>query len=110
MKRVLVLLLVIVFIIPAPLISEPLKGYEPYEEDEFPIWTYKLRRAETLFFGSMVLTLPAAALIWSLAQRVNIVTPPSSDLQNLLIQLSIASTISLGVATADFIIGEIGGQ
>jgi uncharacterized membrane-anchored protein len=58
----------------------------------------------------MVLTLPAAALIWSLAQRANMVSPASTELQNLLIQASIAATISLGIATADYIIGEIGGQ
>ncbi|NCC64538.1 MAG: hypothetical protein EOM15_07770 [Spirochaetia bacterium] len=110
MKKVLVVLMLVLVLTPSYLVSEPLKGYEPYEENEFPLWTYKLRRAETLFFGSMVLTLPAAALIWSLAQRSNMVSPASTELQNLLIQASIAATISLGIATADYIIGEIGGQ
>ena len=86
MKKAVILCMLIMLVIPPSVFAEPLKGYEPYEEGEFPLWTYKLRRAETLFFGSMVLTLPVAAIIYSVARRANNITDPTTDVQNILIK------------------------
>ncbi|MDD2395228.1 MULTISPECIES: hypothetical protein [Sphaerochaeta] len=107
--RTLVLTLCLVLLCCSlPLAAEPLKDYVPYEKDEFPLFTYKLRRAETLFLGSLVITLPVAMLVYSLAQKTNLIDPPASELQSLLVQGSIAASLSLGISVADFIIGEVG--
>lgn len=108
-KLCIVLCIVLVcslFALPA----EQLPAYEPYQEHEFPLWTYKLRRAETLFFGSMVITLPVASLLYSLAVNSNLITPPSGELNSFLIQGGIAAGLSLGISLADFIIGEVGNR
>ena len=91
-----------------PLVAEPLKDYVPYESEEFPLWTYKVRRAETLFLGSLVITLPVAMLLYKFAQQTSVLSPPDSDLQSFLVQGSIAASLSLGITLADFIIGEVG--
>lgn len=108
MRRTLMILLLLIFVFNTPLFADPLQGYEPYEEEEFPIWSYKLRRAETLFFGSLVITLPVAAILYNLAQEANILTIPDTELQGLFIQGSIAAGLSVGISLADFIIGEVG--
>ena len=56
MKKPIIIFMILLILLPANLFSEPLKGYEPYQEGEFPLWTYKIRRAETIFFGSMIIT------------------------------------------------------
>nr|WP_321304206.1 hypothetical protein [uncultured Sphaerochaeta sp.] len=108
MRRVMVILLLLLMIFPLQLSADQLKGYEPYEEEEFPLWSYKIRRAETLFFGSMVITIPVAALLYRVAVDSELITTPSSELQGFLMQGSIAAGLSLGISIADYIIGEVG--
>lgn len=104
MKRVLVLFLTFCVLV-APLSAEAELSYKPYGEDEFPIWTMKLRRAESLFFGSMVLTLPLSVLAWNLMESAGWVQ--ADGIQEFGWQLLIASGLSLGISTADWIIGEV---
>jgi hypothetical protein len=111
MKKGLVIFLLLIFLFSGtPLFSETLPAYVPYEKDEFPLWTYKLRRAESLFFGSLVLTFPIAVLSYNLAVNYLSFSEASSDLNALLLEAGIASALSLGISVADFIIGEVQGQ
>ncbi len=108
MKKTLLLLVLLLFCLSLfPLASESLPAYEPYQEDEFPLWTYKLRRAEILFFGSFVLTMGVASLTYSLAVNAGWAPRAKDDLTALFIQAGIASGLSLGIAVADYIIGEM---
>ncbi len=99
-------MLIILLLVPVGAFSEPLKDYVPYQPDEFPIWSYSIRRAETLFFGSLVITMPVALLLYRLAQTANIVSAPTNDLQAYLVQGSIAASLSLGIAVTDYILGK----
>ena len=66
MRRAIALLIVIAFsfsLYADPIVYE----YEPYTKEEFPIWTMELRRAESIFFGSLVITFPVTAAIYTLA-------------------------------------------
>ena len=108
MKKTLVVVFLLFFCLSlVPLSSASLPSYEPYQEDEFPLWTYKLRRAEILFFGSFVLTMGVASLTYSLAVNAGWAPPAKDDLTALFIQAGIASGLSLGIAVADYIIGEV---
>lgn len=107
-KKLLALLLVFIFL-ASPLFAEAELSYEPYGKEEFPIWTMKMRRAESLFFGSMVLTLPISMLAWSLMANAGWVSG-ETNFTNFLCQMGIASALSLTIATTDFIIGEVQGD
>ncbi len=106
--RNIAMLLILLLLIPSLAFADQLKDYEPYQPDEFPIWSYEIRRAETLFFGSMVITLPVAAVLYQVAQNTNIISAPSDDLQGFLVQAGIAASFSLGISVADYIIGQFG--
>lgn len=80
--------------------------YEEYEEDEFPIWSTELRRAETLFFGSYVFTIPIAGLALTGLKSVGAVSGTTTE-SEALITLSVASGLSLFVASLDWVIGRI---
>jgi hypothetical protein len=88
-----------------------LPEYEPYAEDEFPIWSGKLRRAESLFFGSFPITLPVVVLAYNLAVNLG-ASPVEEDpgLKTALVQFGIAAGVSFSIALTDFIIGEIQGE
>ena len=107
-KRLLALILIFSLVF-SPLFADAELSYEPYGENEFPLWTMKLRRAESLFFGSLVLTLPLASLAWSVLSYFDLVSTDSS-LEAFGWQLLIASGLSLGISTADWIIGEVRGE
>ena len=66
MKRVIsfILILSIAFTLSSETITHASfkYKYESYEEEEFPLWTRELRRAETIFFGSLVFTVPISSL------------------------------------------------
>lgn len=88
-----------------------LPDYEPYTKDEFPIWSGKLRRAESLFFGSFPLAFPLVVLAYNLA--VNLGAPPVEDsagIKTVLVQLGAAAGVSFTIALTDFIIGEVKGE
>ena len=111
MKKALIILLIISLSITT-LSSERLTHsslkyeYESYEEDEFPIWSNELRRAETLFFGSYVFTLPLSTLAVSAATGINLISNPTAT-KTAVISLSVATGLSLAVATIDWILGRV---
>jgi len=106
-KTLLIIVLLLFCLSLFPLASASLPSYEPYQENEFPLWTYKLRRAEILFFGSFVLTMGVASLTYALVVNAEWAPPPKDDLTALFIQAGIASGLSLGITVADYIIGEV---
>ena len=106
MLKKIIAFIMIISIVLTPLFSEAELSYEPYGEDEFPIWTMKLRRAESLFFGSLVLTFPIAMLTWNILEHQDIVHT-SQPIQAFGWQMLIAGSHSLTIATADWIIGEV---
>ena len=107
-KSLFVLVLLLFCISLVPLASESLPAYEPYQEDEFPLWSYKLRRADIIFFGSFVLTMGVASLSYTLAANAGWVPPANENmLRALLIQGGIASVLSLGITVTDYILGEV---
>ena len=109
-KRAVALLLLFVLVF-SPLFAEAELTYAPYGEKEFPIWTMKLRRAESLFFGSLVITLPLSMLTWSLLKNYGVInTSGMESVNEFLYQAGIASVLSLGISTADYIIGEVQGD
>ena len=107
MKRFVATLLILSLLAPSVLLAEPLKEYVPYEEGEFPLWTYKIRRAEQIFFGSMMITIPVAALVYTLAVNNDWVAQPTSEAQQYLVGAAIAEGLSLTVTVADSIIGAV---
>ncbi len=80
--------------------------YEPYTQDEFPDWALELRRAESIFFGSLVITFPVSMGIYSLATALGM-PGPSEQYQQVLIQAGIAAGFSLIIALTDWIIGAV---
>ena len=107
-KKIVFLLVLILFCSSLlPLASASLPAYEPYQENEFPLWTYKLRRAEILFFGSFVLTMGVASLAYSIAVNANWAPPAKDPLTALFIQAGIASALSMGITVTDYILGEM---
>jgi len=107
MRRSIAVVLVILLLAPLSVAGEPLKEYVPYQEGEFPLWTYKIQRAEQIFFGSMIITIPAAALIYSLAVNNNVLAQPTSQGQAYLVSGAIAASLSLSISIADYVIGEV---
>ena len=106
MKKALALLLIVLMAIP-PVFSDPIEyEYEPYEEEEFPIWSYELRRAESIFFGSLVITFPVSMGIYALGKQLGMPTP-SETYQEVLIEAGIAAGLSAVIAFADWLIGRL---
>lgn len=108
MRTKLVAILLLFVMLCPPVFADAELSYEPYGEEEFPIWTMKLRRAESLFFGSMVITLPVAAIAWGLMESAGWVQ--ADGIQEFGFQMLMASGLSLGIAGADWIIGEVRGE
>ena len=109
MRKIIAAVLIVLMIAP-PLAADPIQyEYEPYEEDEFPIWSMELRRAETIFFGSLVLTFPVAMGIYSLASTLGMPTP-EEDYKQVLQQALIAGGLSLIIAGTDWITGKVNGE
>ncbi|MFA7671788.1 MAG: hypothetical protein WCY53_05985 [Sphaerochaetaceae bacterium] len=87
--------------------SQLIFAYEPYKIDEFPQWSVKLRRAETIAFGSLPITVAFVGLGYSAARSFG--APPfyNDPLKDSLAVIGIASIFALGIALADFIINEV---
>ncbi len=102
MKRIILLLLIILISLP-PIYAD----YEPYREDEFPQWSIKLRRAETLLFGSLPITVGVTGLVYGAAQLVGAERLHSDPIRESLAVIGIAGALSLAVVIADYIIGEM---
>lgn len=108
MKKIVSLILILIFFsLPVFSASIELPEYEPYGPTEFPEWSMKLRRGESLFFGSLVITMPVAMLSYNLAASNGLITPSQNDVTNFLYQASFAAALSLGIAVGDYIIGEL---
>lgn len=106
MKRILSLLLVLL-ILSCSLPADQIKfEYEPYTEEEFPLWSHELRRAESIFFGSFVITLPVSMLCYNLAGNLGAPVPSSTSTQ-MLYSAAIASGLSLAIAGIDYLIGAL---
>ncbi len=111
MKKALIIVLIISFSISS-LFSDTLTHstlkyqYESYEEDEFPIWSNEIRRAETLFFGSFVFTLPISTLAVSALESFSVIES-SSATKTAVISISVATGLSIAVATIDWILGRV---
>ena len=106
LKKIISILLIFI-IISSPIFAEAELSYKLYGEDEFPIWTMKLRRAESIFFGSLVLTLPITSLVWSICENNGLINRIEKPMDRFLCQLGVASGLSLCISTADWIIGEV---
>lgn len=107
MARTLAAMLIILLLAPTVLCAQRLDSYVPYEDGEFPLWTYKIRRSEQIFFGSMIITIPIASLAYSLMVNNNLIAAPQSEAQSYLIRGAIAASLSLGISVADYVIGEV---
>ena len=107
MFKRLILMILIAAIALSPLTAEAELSYEPYGEKEFPIWTMQLRRAESIFFGSLVLTLPLTSLVWSICENGGLIPKIEEPMKRFFAQAGAASLISVGISTADWIIGEV---
>ena len=110
MKRIIALFLIfsIVFSLSAETITHSSFNYkyESYEEEEFPLWTIELRRAETIFFGSLVFTVPISSLALSVISNQGIINFENST-QSALMTLSSAAGLSLVVSALDWILGKM---
>ena len=105
MRRIMAFILIILMILP-PLTADPIEYvYEPYEEEEFPIWSYELRRAESIFFGSLVITFPVAMGVYAIGRQLGMPTP-SETYQEVLVEAGIAAGLSLVIALTDWLIGR----
>ena len=105
MKRLLILLMIALCCFS--LAADPIKfEYEPYEEEEFPLWSYEIRRAESIFFGSFVITLPVSILCYNLAGSFGapISTNPTTST---LTSAAIAGGLSLAIVGIDYLIGAL---
>ena len=110
LKRIIALFLIIsiIFSLSAETITHSSFNYkyESYEEEEFPLWTIELRRAETIFFGSLVFTVPISSLALSVMSNQGIINFENST-QSALMTLSSAAGLSLVVSALDWILGKM---
>ena len=110
MKRIIAVLLLIsiIFSLSAETITHSSFNYkyESYEEEEFPLWTIELRRAETIFFGSWVCTVPIASLTLNLMSNQGIINFENNT-QSALVTLTSAAGLSLVVSAVDWILGKM---
>ena len=110
MKRLvaIVVIVAICFSLSAETLTHSSFGYkyESYSDDEFPIWTIELRRAETLFFGSFVFTVPLAALAVGAMEKNNLVSF-EGNLQSTMATMGAAACTSLFIAALDWVLGRM---
>lgn len=110
MKRIIAVLLLIslLFSLSAETITHSSFNYkyESYDEEEFPLWTIELRRAETIFFGSLVFTVPISSLALGLMSNQGIIIFENNT-QSALVTLSSAAGLSLVVSAVDWILGKM---
>lgn len=107
-KKTISLILLICFVSPM-LFSSPFPEYSPYLQEEFPSWVHKLRRAESLFFGSLVISVPLSLGINGIINSASPVALPSNDPNLIMRQIGISVSISLMIVLIDYIIGEVSG-
>lgn len=109
MKKKFLSIILIIMLSTTTLFSSgvELKDYEDYTIDEFPTWSWKLRRGESLFFGSLAVTFPVSVLAYNLVVNSPLVAnKPTDKFTALKYQVSIATILSLSIAIGDYILGE----
>ena len=85
-------------------------SYELYKYNEFPDWLHKVRRAESLFIGSLPLTFGAVTLAFgavTLAANIFSVNTLESLDNDYLFRIGISAAVSFGVVLIDYILGEL---
>ena len=82
----------------APLFSAT-TDYEPYKENEFPVWLRKLHRAEVISIGATALTYPLVGLATNSFLD-------DSNTADFMKKLGISIGVGAIIALIDFIIGE----
>ncbi len=109
MKKIVLMVIIMLLVSQIVFSSTTVKtiAYEPYQRNEFPEWSHKLRRGETLLFGSLPITLSITGISYSVALGLGVGKISANPLQESLAILGIAATLSLIIAITDFIIGEI---
>lgn len=90
----------------------------PYEDDEFPVWAKKLRRAEIIMFGSIPITILLSYFTynfirfgthgWDSEYRPfgNPNKPDYTTREHIGVLIT-ACSISVSIALADYIIGKV---
>lgn len=91
------LLLVLLVITPVYAAADEI-SYTPYSPDEFAPWMHDLRRAETVFFGSLPVSFAAASLSMLFIEE---------DYRSAGLSLGMTLGISAVIAVADYVIGLI---
>ncbi len=107
MKKLVVIVLIISLSITSLFATTKEIKYTPYSEQEFPVWTQKLRRGEILFFGSLALSFPLVVLAYDLSVNKFGAKPINDTNKRVLIQLGAASAVALTISLTDLIIGEV---
>ncbi len=110
MRKKIITILLLIILATSFVYSETndFKEYEPYSIEEFPQWSWKLRRGESLFFGSLAITFPVSVLAYSMVVNSPLVeNKPTDNFTNFKYQLSIAAVLSLSIAIGDYIVGEM---
>lgn len=102
MRRVIACVL-LVLLLAQPLLAD----HVPYDPLEFPQWSIKLRRAETLAFGALPITLGVVGLGYAAARSFCSPAFSVDPLEDSLALIGVASALALAVALADYIIGEM---
>lgn len=97
-KFTLCALLIIMFILSPLYATSDEISYSPYSPDEFAPWMHDLRRAETIFFGSLPVSFAAASLSMLFVEE---------DYRSAGLSLGITLGISAAIAVADYVIGLI---
>jgi hypothetical protein len=77
-------------------------SYTPYNESEFSQFALDMRRAETIFFGSLPITYAATSLVVASLQSL---TDSTED--QVVLKLGITVGLSLSIAVLDYVIGII---
>lgn len=82
---------------------------EPYGDNEFPAWSYKLRRFEVILFGSFPITYMLTSLVYDLVLMASVGfnsldTPDLNSDQVTWNKLIISGSLSLVIAIIDIII------
>jgi hypothetical protein len=90
------------------LILFPLSATTPveYEKDEFPQWSLHLRRAETLFFGSLPITFAVCSLTYGLAKNLGAPSVTQTELGETLFLFSTSAALSLSISIIDYYLGK----
>jgi hypothetical protein len=115
----LTLLILFTFGGTVPIYPQEREEYEPYQNEEFPLWLRNLRRGEVIFFGSLPITILLSDMLFSVGRYAssgfNIDYAPlisggtASVISNeeRVQRLIAAATGSLVLVLVDFILGRI---